>query len=228
MNPVKAICAALLVVLSATTAFSADDKEAKRFISSFGRDFLVDVHLVAEVEVEKVWKAGMGVAVARMRLKTNLFDELSPPERKKVPVLVLCNKGEFVKGTHLLLFLARFRGGDRCLCRHRLSMMDKYYDDKLRLIREYITVERIRDLGERCEAFKALLLKNVSDSSPWIRWNSLHELDDLVKKGKAAFNGEDVRVIDEAVEGVISEAFRKSLQRIRETIADRIEKEKDQ
>jgi len=223
MNPVATFFAALFLALPAWPSLPADEKDRNRFISSFGKSYLAEAHIVAEVEVEKVWTAGLGVTVARMRLKTVLYDELTPEARKKVPVLVLCHKGEFVEGIHLLLFLGRFRGGGRCVCQHRRSMLDHYYHDKVRLIGDYIAVEKIADRVERQREFKRLLLKNMNDRSPWIRWNSLHELDGLIESKRVIFTKEDADTLAAAAREVNSESFRKALQRIRKTILERIE-----
>ena len=73
-------------------------------LTRFGRQYLARARVVAEVEVQRVSRMGLGVDVVTVQPKRILLDHLTERQRRERPLLVLCNRGEYTeKGEFLLI-----------------------------------------------------------------------------------------------------------------------------
>ncbi len=219
-------------------AYSArgNDEERTKYLTSFGKRYLAGIHVVAEVRVEKVSFLGRGVAVVRLKPVEIFLDYLTPRQREERPLIVISMMKDYVEGAGYLVFLAQYSSGRRYITKQCLSVKDSDYGAKLRLVREYISIEKIKDRRKRGGALKTLLLKNIGDASSWVRWNSCYELRMLVRNGTVLFTRRDADVVAsnakrKAAESdeEISSSYRESLTRIRDEILLKIdEQEKKQ
>jgi hypothetical protein len=171
------------------------------------------------VNVSKVYHLGMGVDVVYLDLERVLMNRLPKGIAERNKQLLLAHRNEFVEGTHLFLLMKRYGAGDRLTSLHRLSKVEKTYEEKLQLIEQYVAIEKMRGGKDRVRAFTALVLSNLGHSSSWIRWNSLYELKGLLEDKTYEFSTGDVAYL-EGLAGEMEEGdFQESLTGVKETMA---------
>jgi hypothetical protein len=204
----------VLACLLGAAAFAAartEPEEGLQPVSRFGRQYLQSVELAAEVLVEQVSRMGLGVDVVTVKLEKVLFEKLPKELAGKKRHLMLANRETFQEGTHLLLLMKRFHQGDRLIVLHRLSPVEDLYEEKVKLMEEYIAVERLPDPGERVRRLAALVLRNLKSTGVWTQWNSLHELNDLIDGGAYPFTQGDVAYVRRAGEQGKDETLKKRI-----------------
>lgn len=233
--------AAVLALFCALIPPDTRQTTSERYLTRFGERYLAGVDVVAEVEVASTRELGMAVDVVTLAPRRFLVPKGIKVTKKTRPLTVLANRGHYVKGTRFVVFLERYgsdrrgsgQGGSgqggflqRYVTRQRLSFLDKDYKDKIRLIEGYIAVERIAELDDRARALKALLLDNVGDPSDWVRWNTLDELEKLVKERAALFEKADADRLEAVGRMNFPENFKKSLAAVRAAILEALDDEK--
>jgi hypothetical protein len=223
---ILALLAALQPLAFPEPIADRDPLPGKR-LTRFGKQYLERALVVAEVEVVRVSRMGLGVDVVTVNPKRILLDHLTARERRERPLLVLCNRGEYSEKGEFLLILAPYGSGRRYTTSQRLPFLDRHYKDKVRVVEQYLEIEAIRDMAARCRALKDLLFKNLVDSSSWVQRNTLEELEAFVRDDRSNFTPEDVARIDALESGDLSESFKQALARIRAAILAKIEKKKE-
>jgi hypothetical protein len=233
--------AAVLALFCALIPPDTQETRSERYLTRFGERYLAGVDVVAEVEVASTRELGMAVDVVTLVPKRFLVPKGIKITKKTRPLTVLSNRGHYVKGTRFLVFLERYgtgrrgsgRGGSnkfdfnrRFVTRQRLAFLDKDYKEKLRLIEGYIAIERIAKIEDRAQALKVLLLDNIGDPSDWVRWNTLDELEKLVKERAALFEMADADRLDAVGKMDFPETFKKSLAAVRAAILEKLDDEK--
>jgi hypothetical protein len=219
--------AAVLALICALNPSGTPQSKPEKYITRFGAQYLEGVDVVAEVEVGKIRSLGMAVDVVTMNPQRILIPPPSAGKRKAEPLLVLSNRGKYVKGMRFMVFLELYGSGARYVTKQRLSFADKDYKEKVRLIEAYIAVEGIKKIEERVKALKAMLLENIGDASDWVRWNTLDELEKLVKERAAVFTRVDVERIDAVIRMDFPPSFGRSLAKVRSAIAETLDGKKD-
>lgn len=215
----------LLTLLLLSPPLLAQKVKSKRPepLTLFGNLHLKDAEVVAEVKVGKIRNAGMGIEVVTLIPTRILLDHLTSTERRTKGLIVFVNGGDLKEGTELMVFLSLFGSGRWYRIRHRLVQLDEDYNEKKRLILAYISVETTRDRAQALVALKKLLLAGIGDDSAWVRWNTIRELDALVRKGGEIFGDDDRKIIDAFDMNRFGPSYRKELERIKAAILQRIE-----
>jgi len=218
----------LSIIAFGTSALVAQDGKSgtSGLLTLFGRQHLKDADVVAEVKVGKVRSAGMGIEVATLSPFNILFDHLDRKERRARGLLVFASSGELKEGTQLMVFLSRFGSGRWYRIRHRLLLLDEDYDVKKRLISAYIAVETARDRSHALADLKELLLEGIGDESDWIRWNTVRELDALVRERGELFVEKDRKRITALVTARYTSSYRKKLSQIDTALQKKIDSRK--
>jgi hypothetical protein len=202
----------LILLLIHPLVFSqVNAKQASQPLSRFAKRYLVETELAAEVSIERIYRLGMGVDVVNVRLEQVFLNRLPKDMAKRNPQLVLAYRNEYKEGTRLFLLLKRYGSGGRLTVLHRLSRVEKNYQEKLGLIRSYIDIEKIVDPGERLSAFAKLLLENLKSRSSWTRWNSLYELRGLHEDQAHVFSGDETAAIHAVRDSAKEGGFRTAL-----------------
>lgn len=215
------ICAIFLPLCAFLPQDPPDREKKKPAVSRFAQRYLVETELAAEVKVIKIIHLGMGVDVVTLDLKRTVLDRLPKGMAGKKTHLLLAHRDEFVEGTKLFLLLKRYGSGDRLTSLHRLSSVEKNYDEKVGLIEQYIAVEQIKGRKERIRAFAALVLKNLNIETSWTRWNSIYELNGLLEGEDYDFTTGDVSYIEHLLKDEKDEGFRDALDQACGVMASR-------
>jgi len=219
---VTGIVFSLLLIPSPLLAQNGKSKRSE-CLTLFGNRHLQDAAVVAEVEVGTIRNAGMGIEVATLIPVKIMLDHLDPGTRRTRGLLVFVNSGDLEEGTQLTVFLSLFGSGRWYRIRHRLLQLDEDYNEKKRLILSYIGVEKNKDRPGALADLKKLLLDGIGDDSAWIRWNTIRELDSLVRRRGEIFGDEDCKKIDAIGLNRFGAAYGKELVRIKSAIGKIVE-----
>ncbi len=220
---VAGIVLTLLLISPSLLAQKTPNKSPER-LTLFGRRHLKDAEVVAEVKVGQIRNAGMGIEVVTLIPTKIMLDHLSARERSARGLVVFVNSGDLKAGTRLMVFLSLFGSGRWYRIRHRLLQLDEDYNEKKRLILAYIAVEKTRDRTKALADLKELLLDGIGDESAWIRWNTIRELDALVRQRGEIFADEDSKRIDAVGVTRFGSSYGKELARIKAAIQKIIER----
>jgi hypothetical protein len=201
----------LVLLIQPIASAQENEKQDAGPVSRFAKRYLVETELAAEVLVGRVYHLGMGVDVVNIHLEQVFLNRLPKGLAKRDPQLVLAYRNEYKEGTRLFLLLKRYGSGGRLSVMHRLSHVEKNYQEKLGLIRAYIDVEQIDDPEERLQAFAKLLLENLGSGSTWTEWNSLYELRGLLEDEAYVFTEDEMAAIDRIREGAKDGDFKAAL-----------------
>lgn len=210
-----------LLFLLACAGFAVQDEiqGIRNPVTRFGGVFLAKADLVAEVHVNRVYQLGMGVDVVKVRLDRVLFSRLPESLEKRAEQMVLAHRGEFREDTGLLLVLKRFGSGDRLIAIHRISNLEKFYEDKVALVEEYIRIERMPDRKAKLRAFVEMLFTNLEKESLWLKSSGVKELYWLVEEKGYVFTTGDVEYVTRLEESAKIEPFKRSLSALREAMS---------
>ncbi len=213
----------LLLLLAGSSASIAQSPSQKlrddRPVSRFGKESLVDVELIAEVTVVRIYRMGLGVDVVKIKLDQVILNRLPPKLSKQPEPLMLAHHGQYTADTRLLLFLKRCRNSERLVSLHRISHLDINYKEKIRMIREYVRIENIPNRKARVEALVKTALEYLKDDSYWIRCNCAKELDDLVKSGEWRFTRGDVAYLENIEKEAEKPVCKRLIAAVREKMA---------
>lgn len=218
-----------LVGLLAVLAAPADPPRAAqppRFeFTTFGSNLaLKQADRVVEAEATSVMEIGNGIAVARFRVVENLLGKPRDPSEKDV--VVLAAPGDFAGGVRYALFLQSFRNGGRYVWLGRIAAGERDYASKLRVLRQFASLDRIEDPAERARRIKDALLGNLADADPFVRWNSADELIAFAKIHGALFLQLDRARVVERYRAEKPGAFRDRLKQLLEQLGVRFDKER--
>lgn len=186
----------VVLPLALLAAFTSDPRAAfpparGEAVSPFGRRYLRDVELIAEVTVRAVYHLGLGVDVVKVHPQRVILD-LRPRGARAAEPLLLAHRDAYLAGAKVLLLLKRFQGGDRMVVLHRISPRERDYTEKVRLLEAYVRIESMADRKKRLRSMVETVLANLEDPSPWVRSNSLLQLQGLVRDGAWRFTSGDV------------------------------------
>ena len=191
-----------------------------RAVSTFGKRYLREVELIAEVTVRQVYHLGMGVDVVKVRPDRVILD-LCPKGKRPAEPLVLAHRDEYLAGAGFLLLLRRYHGGERWCVLHGISRRERNYAEKVRLVETYVRIESLRDPKRRIEAMVKAVLGNLKDESTWVRSNSLLQLEGLVKDRTWPFTTGDVAFLRILAEKEKKPDLKKRFQAVVKAVAAR-------
>jgi hypothetical protein len=185
-----------------------------KFQTLFGNRYLKGIDVVAEVEIAKISRMGMAVDVVTVKPLKIHADHLPARERRKQGLAFFSNRGEYTRGMRMIVFLSRFGSGRFYSPQQKISAAEDDYKSRAGLIEAYIRVELIRDPAKRVQALKALLFENLAGGTEQVRWNSLYELENLVKSSPDAFANEDAGKLEELIRKKTMQPFKERLSKI--------------
>jgi hypothetical protein len=209
----------LFLLACAGLAVQDENPGIRNPVTRFGGVFLSKSDLVAEVHVNRVYRLGMGVDVVRVRLDRVLYSRLPADLERRAEQMVLSHRGEFREDTGLLLVLKRFGSGDRLITIHRISNLEKYYEDKVALVEDYIRIERMPHGKAKRKAFVKMLFLNLKKKSPWLQGSGVKELDWLLEEKRYTFTTGDVAYLERVEATMENEPLKRSLRTLREAVS---------
>jgi len=195
------------MVLS-THAFTQTTKasRSKGFITEFGQRYLPEAELVAEVFVDTKYSLGKGVDVVKVKIESSLYNTLPPLLSGKKEHLILAHSDQFKKGTRLLVVL------------HRLSQMDGNFKSKIKLIKDYVRIEKL-PVSQKFKELVITVLKNINDESFWIAKNSLFQLSKIVENGEWKFTKGDVSYLETVGKSFRNDGLKRTISKIGKAMA---------
>lgn len=159
----------------------ADRKPAERapapheFVT-FGNKILQRSHSIAKVEVKSLFEMGQGVAIARCAVESMLKGD-----RTKKELVVLCAPGDLAVATRYVVFAETFGEGGRFRLVNRFASSERDFDDKVKVLEQYLEILELKDVGEQLDALRDRLLLNVSSERVFVKWNAVEELRAFAK-----------------------------------------------
>lgn len=125
---------------------------------------------------------GIGTSVTRCEVRETLLPvaERKPPEE----VVVLATHGDFRPGAEYILFLVRFRGGDRYVSLARIAAGDRDFAAKRRVLGAFAELDRLPSESERLRRIRDVLLRHLEDEDSFVRWNAIAEWKALARFAK--------------------------------------------
>gem|GEM_PF-3294131 len=224
------ILSALLAAALLAHPAAAQKKPPKKelYLTLFGQEHLQGIDVVAEVKVVKVTPFGMGVEVVVLKPIEVLSDHLTKAQRRRHPISVLSNKGEFLERTKLLVFLKIFGSGQWYITRKRLEPLDKDYQTKLRVMTHYIEIESIENRSRRVQVLKNFLIENLNVENSWGRWNVLHELQELLRRHATLFSRDDQNAIGAIDRKELPADYRLALASFEKRLEESLDPEKEE
>jgi len=208
------------MVLS-THAFTQTTKasRSKGFITEFGQRYLPEAELVAEVFVDTKYSLGKGVDVVKVKIESSLYNTLPPLLSGKKEHLILAHSDQFKKGTRLLVVLKRFEtSSSRMEVIHRLSQMDGNFKSKIKLIKDYVRIEKL-PVSQKFKELVITVLKNINDESFWIAKNSLFQLSKIVENGEWKFTKGDVSYLETVGKSFRNDGLKRTISKIGKAMA---------
>jgi len=190
-------------------------------VSRYGRVYLKEADLAAEVTVERIYHLGMGVDVVRLRVDRELLNRLPEEIGKRKQQLMLSSRDEYREDTGHFLLLKRFSSGDRLITVQRISNLEKFYKDKVAFVETLIRIERLPDVEEKRKALVEFLLLDLKAESQWRKGNSVRELMWFAGQESFRFTTGDVVYIEGIEKDTKQEAFKRSLSRLRHAVAEK-------
>jgi len=135
-----------------------------------------------------------------------------------VAAVVLAAPGDFTKDQTYLLFLDRFRNGDRFTWIDRLAPSDRDYAAKLKVLEQFVHIASIQDLNERTLEMRDVLLRNLADRDLFVKWNAVRELKEFAEQHPSLFGDRERAAMVRVYNNEPSPTFRTALLEILETV----------
>ncbi len=220
-TPSLAVLAALFVGLQCFSARAVEgdaappraDTKLPRLVC-FGDDLLNRAEAIVDGVAESATTLGRGVAVARIKVETNLLVTADGHERKEVAVLA--SPGDFVAGGRYIVFLKAF-GAESALERRfeslgRITASERDFADKRRVLVDLLALKRVADPAAREQALARLLVKNAGDASIFVKWNAVAELKALAPRRPELFGSKEKARLVEVYKGDPSTSLKRELK----------------
>jgi hypothetical protein len=215
------LLAALLVTpLAEERAPAPASSQAGATFTTLG-GVLARADLVGEGTATAVTALGHGIAVVRVDFTRVLKSAPGAPAPQSA--VVLAAPGDFTAGSAYLLFLDRFRDGERFTWIERLARGERDYDAKLKVLAQFIEVESITDAAARNRRLRDVLIDNLDDRELFVKWNALRELTDLAGRMPALFDDAERAAIVRVYYAEPSPSFRKGLLDVLRSIGVQLE-----
>ena len=74
----------------------------------------------------------------------------------------------------------RFGSGDRFTAAARIASKERDYAAKLKVLRQFVEVDQIKDERQRALEIRTVLLQNLGDRQLFVKWNALTELVEVL------------------------------------------------
>jgi hypothetical protein len=171
---------------------------------------LARADVVGEATAVTVTSLGHGIEVVRVdftRVLKGGDAETGAPRS----AVVLAAPGDFTAGSEYLLFLDRFRGGERFTWIERLARGERDYDAKVKVLTQFIEIEAIADAAARSRKLRDVLIDNLDDRELFVKWNALRELTGLAERQPALFGDAERAAVVRVYYAEASPTFRKGL-----------------
>lgn len=143
---------------------------------TFGNNILRRAHTIANVEVKSLFELGQGVAIARCTVEAMLKGDRAAKE-----LVVLSAPGDLAVGNRYVVFVETFGEGGRFRLVNRFASSERDFDDKVKVLEQYLEILEIKDVGEQLDALRDRLLLNVSSERVFVKWNAVEELRAFAK-----------------------------------------------
>ncbi|MFH0945470.1 MAG: hypothetical protein V2A76_09770 [Planctomycetota bacterium] len=186
---------------------------------TFGEQTLKKSKVVVEAKPTSVILAGRGVSVAHFEVLEVFRGDATERE-----LVVLTAPGQFSVGVSYLMFLDRFQESGRLTVVNRIARGERDFAAKLKVLREFLEADQIKDSKKRALEIRSILLKNVGDPELFIKWNALAELAPFVEMHRSLFGPAEKARLVEVFGKDASPTFRRELRRILEKLGIRIER----
>lgn len=142
---------------------------------SFGKSRpLARADRVVAVRAESVSNV---VGIATSVVRCAVLESFLPVDERRPPatLVVLAAQGEFRPETEYLVFLERFRGGDRYVALARIASGDRDFAGKRRVLKVFAALDRLSSEPERNARIRDALLRHLDDPDSFVRWNAIAE-----------------------------------------------------
>lgn len=189
--------------------------------TKFGDQVLRKSNLVGEAKIESVATLGRGASVVTCR-----FTQVLKGDAKATEVVVLAAPGDFAEGSSYLVFLRQFEGGPRYTWLGRIPAAERDYPHKLRVLKQYIAADAVKQPAERAAKVRAFLIENLGDKEVFVKWNALRELKPLAGGNAALFSAADKASIVAHWKAEESPTFRRELAHLLKALGMSLEDER--
>lgn len=159
-----------------------------KYFAYFGEKVLKRSDRIALVKVAKVTPGAPGTEVVRLQV-----EEVLKGDHARTEELVLASRGDFFADVEMLIFLEPYGQGRFTTYVGRILRVDPDFTAKLRVLKQYLELERLADDAARAEQVRQIILKNLTDASDWVRWNALRELDHVARLSSGLLTAGDQR-----------------------------------
>lgn len=191
-----------------------------KYFSYFGERVLKRSQCIAVAKVDRVTPGGPGSEVVHLVVKDVLKGDRDTTEQ-----LLLASRGDFYAGVEMVIFLEPYGAGHFATYLGRILKSDPDFTAKLRVLRQYLALERLPDDAARAQEVRHIILKNIADTVDWVRWNALRELEHVVRDSPSLLTSEDRSQLSAACTSLADSTFKKTFLGVLARLPERAPRE---